>query len=197
MLASVCARHATQAARSSSALPLSRLVPSPPLATSTLGDQTRARTVAARSRPGSCCNRPLLLETTRMNMSNEVLMEVSVHDSYTLIACSSALQPLDLELFAIEIPRPQWSGEHFAYKRDPRHARPRALKSAAKRGGTTHSPTAARRHRSRCQGSPWAPLKVRTMHGRHRPAGRHKSAYVRLVHPRVPFYSIKANPLKP
>ena len=40
-----------------------RLVPSPPLTTSTLGDQTRARTVAARSRPGSCCNRPLLLET--------------------------------------------------------------------------------------------------------------------------------------
>eukprot|EP00966_Prymnesium_polylepis_P065058 1509623-Prymnesium_polylepis.1 len=31
----------------------------PPLTTSTLGDQTRARTVAARSRPGSCCTRPL------------------------------------------------------------------------------------------------------------------------------------------
>jgi hypothetical protein len=91
-------------------------------------------------------------------------MEVSVHDSYTLIACGSALQPL--ELFAIEIPRPQWSGEHFAYTRGPRHARPRALKSAAKRRGTTHSPTAARRHRSRCQGSPQAPLKVRTMHAR-------------------------------
>ena len=69
----------------------------------------------------SCGRLDYILEsTTRMNMSNEVLMEVSVHDSYTLIACSSALQPL--ELFAIEIPRPQWSGEHFAYKRDPRHA---------------------------------------------------------------------------
>ena len=48
-----------------------RLVPSPPLATSTLGDQTRARTVAARSRPGSCCNRPLLLETGQAGQAGQ------------------------------------------------------------------------------------------------------------------------------